>query len=311
MNLTPAQIFKTDVLNIFEDAQVDEVLINGTGGMALYYRQQRHEMRSSPYTSIGQMILELQEISRQQNLRLDPNIPASGGDMMLPLRDSTIHLRWHALIAPVAREGALLSLRRHRLDQIEIDDFAITLEQRSNLKEALKGGCPIFICGSTGSGKTSLLNALIKSYGVDERIVIIERTAELSQMQPNWVRLVSRGVNLEGQGEFRLSQLFEEALRLRPDRIIIGEIRGEEAAVAFQAMISGHNALLTTLHVTEPALVLTRLTQLTGRSEKIDWPMTFAQVKPYVIALKRGAPHTVAGIYQFHGGENQVWNKLS
>ena len=311
MQLTESHILNRDIIAMFADASIDEILVNGTGSMALYYRQGGHELRPSPYASIGQMIVELQDLSRRQNLRLDPNAPAAGGDMMAPLLASTIHLRWHALIAPVVREGALLSLRRHRLDQIDMNHFAITREQHATLDIALKGGSPVLICGSTGSGKTSLLNAMIKSFGGGERVVIIEKTAELGQMHPNWVRLVSRRANLEGLGEFRLHQLFEEALRLRPDRIIIGEIRGEEASVAFQAMISGHNALLTTLHVTEPDLVLSRLDQLTGRGEKIDWHRTFAQVNPYVIILKRGAPHAVTGIYQFRGKENQDWHKLA
>ena len=311
MAMLEASILQKDIVALFNDTGVDEILVNGISAMAIYYRDGRHLMRPSPYASVGEMIGEMQQMSWQQNLRLDPNMPAAGGDMAAPLMTSAVHLRWHALIAPVVREGALLSLRRHRLNQIEMNHFAITSEQHAILGIALGSGSPIFICGSTGSGKTSLLNALLKSLGSEERVVIIEKTAELAQMHPSWVRLVSRRANLEGSGAFCMAQLFEEALRLRPDRIIVGEIRGEEASVAFQAMISGHNSLLTTMHVTEPHLVTSRLNQLTGGNERIDWMKTFTRVQPYVVILKRGAPHAIAGVYRFQQDGDFDWKKLA
>jgi pilus assembly protein CpaF len=290
----------------FADPARVEVIINGVNSLACYDNQQQCHLRSSPYSDVACLISDLQDLAFGCQTRLDPFSPAAGGDLHFsdPGATGPVQLRWHAMITPVVREGAVVSFRRHRFEELTLQDFAISAASLAALLALYQQNCPIFICGDTGSGKTSFLNALLKMSPAAERVVVLEQSAEMGAMGSNWTRLIARSENAEGYGRFDLSELFTHTLRIRPDRVVLGEIRGHEAVIAFQTMISGHKSLITTLHVAAPDMVLPRLYQLTGKGANaaIDWLQIFALVRPLVVMLKRGAPHRVEGLYRYSNG---------
>ena len=171
--------------------------------------------------------------------------------------------RVNAVIPPLAVDGPHLSIRRFKLDVLSGEDLigkdTLTLPMLEILKGAVRARMNILISGGTGAGKTTLLNVLSSHIPPDERIVTIEDSAELQLRQPHVVRLESRPANVEGRGEVTVRSLVINALRMRPDRIIVGEVRGAEAVDMLQAMNTGHDGSLTTLHANTPRDALNRL----------------------------------------------------
>jgi pilus assembly protein CpaF len=171
--------------------------------------------------------------------------------------------RVNAIIPPLAVDGALLSIRRFGTDKLMPDDLvgkgSMTAGMLRLLEAAVRAKLNIIVSGGTGAGKTTLLNALSVFISPKERIVTIEDAAELQLRQPHLARLETRPANLEGQGAVRQRQLLVNALRMRPDRIIVGEVRGEEALDMLQAMNTGHDGSLTTVHANSPRDAITRL----------------------------------------------------
>jgi len=171
--------------------------------------------------------------------------------------------RVNAVIPPLAVDGPHLSIRRFKLDVLSGEDLlqknTLTPSMLEVLKGAVRARLNILISGGTGAGKTTLLNVLSSHIPVDERIVTIEDSAELQLRQPHVVRMESRPANVEGRGEVTVRALVINALRMRPDRIIVGEVRGAEAVDMLQAMNTGHDGSLTTLHANTPRDALNRL----------------------------------------------------
>ena len=171
--------------------------------------------------------------------------------------------RVNAIIPPLAVDGPLLSIRRFGTDKLMPDDMvakkSITPAILAIIKGAVTAKLNIIISGGTGSGKTTMLNALSAFIAPTERVVTIEDAAELQLKQPHVVRLETRPPNLEGEGAVRQRELLINALRMRPDRIIIGECRGEEALDMLQAMNTGHDGSMTTVHANSPRDVIARL----------------------------------------------------
>ncbi len=171
--------------------------------------------------------------------------------------------RVNAIIPPLAVDGPHLSIRRFKLDVLSGEDLlgkdTLTSPMLEVLSGAVKGRLNILISGGTGAGKTTLLNVLSSQIPVDERIVTIEDSAELQLRQPHVVRLEARPPNVEGRGEVNVRSLVINSLRMRPDRIIVGEVRGPEAVDMLQAMNTGHDGSLTTLHANTPRDSLNRL----------------------------------------------------
>lgn len=178
--------------------------------------------------------------------------------------------RVNIIIPPLAIDGASISIRKFAKQKITLD----TMERQRNLSPAaatvlrVAGRCRlnILISGGTGSGKTTLLNAISQLIDPGERIVTIEDAAELQLQQPHVVRLETRTANLEGTGEISMRDLLKNALRMRPDRVILGEIRGSEAIDMLQAMNTGHDGSLSTIHANRPREALTRLENMVGMS---------------------------------------------
>ena len=179
--------------------------------------------------------------------------------------------RVNAIIPPLAIDGPVLSIRRFGADPLRmtqlIENGALTREIAILFEMCVKARLNILISGGTGAGKTTLLNALSAFIPVDERIVTIEDSAELQMQQPHVVRLETRPPNIEAKGEVSQRDLVKNALRMRPDRIVVGEVRGGEAIDMLQAMNTGHDGSLTTVHANSPRDSLGRLEtmiQMTG-----------------------------------------------
>jgi pilus assembly protein CpaF len=171
--------------------------------------------------------------------------------------------RVNAVIPPLAIDGPHLSIRKFRRDVLSAEDLmrneTITGEMLELLQGVIKARLNVLITGGTGSGKTTLLNVLSEAIPDTERIVTIEDSAELQMRQPHCVRLETRPPNIEGVGRVTQRQLVINSLRMRPDRIIVGEVRGSEAIDMLQAMNTGHDGSLTTLHANTPRDGIARL----------------------------------------------------
>jgi pilus assembly protein CpaF len=179
--------------------------------------------------------------------------------------------RVNAIIPPLAIDGPILSIRRFGVDPLKmhslIENGALTKEIAILFEMCVRARLNIIISGGTGAGKTTLLNALSAYSPSDERIVTIEDSAELQMQQPHVVRLETRPPNIEGRGEVTQRDLVRNALRMRPDRIVVGEVRGGEAIDMLQAMNTGHDGSLTTVHANSTRDALARLetmVQMTG-----------------------------------------------
>ena len=171
--------------------------------------------------------------------------------------------RVNAIIPPLALDGPIVSIRRFGSTPLTADDMlnnnTLTPAMLELLKGIVKSRLNVIISGGTGSGKTTLLNCLSSYIPDDERIVTIEDAAELQLHQEHIVRLETRPPNIEGKGAVRQRQLVINALRMRPDRIVVGEVRGEEALDMLQAMNTGHDGSLTTIHANTPRDALSRM----------------------------------------------------
>jgi pilus assembly protein CpaF len=193
-------------------------------------------------------------------------------DESTPLVDARLPdgSRVNIIIPPLAIDGPSISIRKFSKKTIDLDVMArqhnISRAMATVLKIASRCRLNILISGGTGSGKTTLLNALSQMIDTDERIVTIEDAAELQLQQPHVVRLETRPPSLEGRGEITMRDLVKNALRMRPDRIILGEIRGAEAIDMLQAMNTGHDGSLGTIHANRPREALTRLENMVGMS---------------------------------------------
>jgi len=176
--------------------------------------------------------------------------------------------RVNAVIPPVAVDGPLLSIRRFGRDPLKANDLVQMMTWTEGMLQLLeacvRARINIVITGGTGAGKTTLLNILSSFIPEDERIVTIEDAAELQMRQAHVARMEARPPNIEGQGAIRIRQLVINSLRMRPDRIIVGEVRGEEALDMLQAMNTGHDGSLTTLHANSPRDAIGRLEVMVG-----------------------------------------------
>jgi pilus assembly protein CpaF len=204
-------------------------------------------------------------------LRIVNKIVAAVGrrvDESSPMVDARLHdgSRINAAIRPVAVDGPLVSIRKFAKQAFDltrlVENSTLKPPMAALLREAVKGRLSMLVSGGTGSGKTTLLNALSRFISNRERIITIEDAAELQLQQPHVGRLETRPPNLEGKGEIRQRELVKNALRMRPDRILIGEVRGEEAFDMLNAMNTGHEGSLTTLHANSARDAIVRLEQM-------------------------------------------------
>lgn len=238
---------------ILADDEVTELMVNGPG-RAYVERSGRLEAIELDLDADG-ICRVVDRIIRPLGLRLDRSSPIV--DARLP--DGS---RLHAVIPPLAIDGPCLTIRRFGARQIGLEDFGVGPDGAAFLGALVTNGWNLLISGGTGAGKTTFLNALSESIGANERVVTIEETAELRLSQPHVVRLEARLANAEGAGGVSVRDLVRTALRMRPDRIVVGEVRGAEALDMLQALNTGHDGSLTTIHANGPAEALARLETL-------------------------------------------------
>ena len=188
--------------------------------------------------------------------------------------------RFNAAIRPIGVDGPLVSIRKfskHKLGLHKLIEFgAITQNMAEVLAAAVHARKTTIISGGTGTGKTTMLNALSAFIPEDERLITIEDAAELQLQQPHVARMETRPANIEGHGELKQRDLVKNALRMRPDRVILGECRGEEAFDMLQAMNTGHEGSMATIHANTPRDAITRLEQMIGMA---GLPMTVASIR--------------------------------
>jgi len=240
---------------LLEDPSISDILVNTYNSV---YVERRGVLEHTNLTFRDNLHLMhvIDKIVSQVGRRIDESSPMVDAR----LSDGS---RVNAIIPPLAVDGPLLSIRRFATDRLTPPDLvsrkSITQGMMELLEAAVKAHLNIIISGGTGSGKTTLLNALSAFISPRERIVTIEDAAELQLKQPHVARLETRPANLEGQGAVRQRELLINSLRMRPDRIVVGEVRGEEALDMLQAMNTGHDGSLTTVHANSPRDAVSRL----------------------------------------------------
>jgi pilus assembly protein CpaF len=224
--------------------------------------------------------------------------------------------RVNAIIPPLALDGAVLSIRRFRTDRLGADDLvgreSWTQPMRDFLQAAVACRLNIIVSGGTGAGKTTLLNILSSFINDNERVVTIEDAAELKLRQRHVVRLETRPANIEGKGAVRQRELVVNALRMRPDRIVVGEVRSEEALDMLQAMNTGHDGSLTTIHANGPREALYRLDTMVAMAN-LNIPekairQQIASAVNMVVQISRMADGTrkVTAVSELTGMEGEV-----
>ncbi|MCH5373306.1 MAG: CpaF family protein [Planctomycetes bacterium] len=240
---------------LLKDHTISDILINGPKNV--YIERKGKVVRTDvQFRNNSQLLQIIDRIVSKVGRRIDETCPMV--DARLP--DGS---RVNAIIPPLALDGAAVSIRRFGKHPLKLEDLlnykAFTPEMVMVLEGAMKARLNILISGGTGSGKTTLLNTLSSFISNADRIVTIEDSAELQLQQEHVVRLETRPANIEGKGEIRATDLVRNALRMRPERIIIGECRGAEALDMLQAMNTGHDGSLTTIHANAPRDAITRL----------------------------------------------------
>jgi len=240
---------------LLQDPTISDILVNGHKQVYVE-RKGLLELTSVTFRDDAHLLRIIDKIVSQVGRRVDESTPMVDAR----LADGS---RVNAIIPPLALDGPLLSIRRFSQDKLMPPDLverkALTAGMMELLEAAVKARLNIIIAGGTGAGKTTLLNALSYFINPKERIVTIEDAAELQLKQPHVARLETRPPNLEGQGAVRQRELLINSLRMRPDRIIVGEVRGAEALDMLQAMNTGHDGSLTTVHANSPRDAVSRL----------------------------------------------------
>ncbi|MEK7330315.1 MAG: CpaF family protein [Candidatus Eisenbacteria bacterium] len=240
------------------DEEVSDILVN-THRQVYIERLGKLEMTNVTFRDEAHLRHVIDRIISRVGRRIDESTPLV--DARLP--DGS---RVNAIIPPAALDGPILSIRRFRRRALSIDDLlglgSLTPELAQLVTGAVRARLNLLVTGGTGSGKTTLLNILSRYIPSEERIVTIEDSAELQLQQPHVVRLETRPPNIEGRGQITQRDLVRNALRMRPDRIVVGEVRGDEVLDMLQAMNTGHDGSMTTIHSNGPRDALHRMENL-------------------------------------------------
>ena len=245
---------------LIEDETVNDIMVNGAKQVYVE-RRGKLELTNVKFRDDDHVMNIATKIVTRIGRRIDESTPLVDAR----LADGS---RVNIIAPPLAIDGPAISIRKFSKKTITLDTMAqqanISPEMATLLKVAARCRLNILISGGTGSGKTTLLNALSRLIDPTERTVTIEDAAELQLQQPHVVRLETRPPNLEGSGEITMRDLLRNSLRMRPDRIILGEIRGAEALDVLQAMNTGHDGSMSTIHANAPREALTRLENMVG-----------------------------------------------
>ena len=277
---------------LLKDCSISEIMINGPY-MIFIERNGRLERADQTFEDVEHLMNVIDKIIAPLGRRVDESSPMVDGR----LPDGS---RINVIIPPVALSGPTLTIRRFRSTMFTFEDLVdngtIPKPMIDYLPQTIKQRRNILVTGGTGSGKTTLLNAISSLISPNERIVTIEDAAELRFTQPHVVRLESRPANIEGHGRVNIRELVINALRMRPDRIVVGEVRGGEALDMLQAMNTGHDGSLTTAHANSPYEALSRLETMALMSG-IELPMAairqqIANGFDYIMHMRRNTDGT-------------------
>lgn len=248
---------------LLADPTISDILVN-TYNQVYVERHGRLELTETHFADNRHLMKIIDRIVSRVGRRVDESSPMVDAR----LQDGS---RVNAIIPPLALDGPLLSIRRFSVVPLKIDDLirykSLTPAMAEIIAGLVKSKCNILISGGTGSGKTTLLNIMSSFIPSTERIVTIEDAAELQLQQPHVVRLETRPPNVEGKGEVAQRVLVRNSLRMRPDRIIIGEVRGAEAMDMLQAMNTGHEGSMATVHANTPRDALSRVENMVSMAE--------------------------------------------
>ena len=244
------------ITELLEDSSITEIMVNGANEIYIELDGRIIKDDSVSFINEEHIIRTIQRLIQPIGRTIDTANPMVDAR----LKDGS---RLNAIIPPLSLKGPILTIRKFKKELANIDDFlrsgALTSKMARFLEACVKAKLNIIICGGTGSGKTTLLNVLSSFIHNDERIITIEDAAELKLEQEHVISLETRLTNYEGTGEVTIRDLVINSLRMRPDRIIVGEVRGKEAFDMLQAMNTGHDGSLTTMHANGPIDALNRL----------------------------------------------------
>ncbi|MBA2661918.1 MAG: CpaF family protein [Bradymonadaceae bacterium] len=273
--MIPKEIFEQSIRRYFkcvmpylDDEKVSEVMINGPDDIwievkgKLQKTDARFETEDDLMGGVKNIAQYVGKVLNELNPRMDARLPDGS--------------RVHVVLPPCARNGVSVAIRRFGKFSLTIDDLigfgSVSREAANFIDICVKLERNIIVAGGTGSGKTSLLNVVSLLISGADRIIVIEDSTELQLQQPHVVMLECRGPDSKGRGRVEIGDLFHSAMRLRPDRIVIGEIRGGEALTLLQAMTSGHGGTMSTTHATYPDDTLRRLETMAMMNE-VELPL--------------------------------------
>ncbi len=266
--------FLAPLQEFLEDDSVTEIMVNRFDEVYVERRGKLYET-DAKFLSDDALISAIHNVAQYVGREIDQDRPIL--DARLP--DGS---RVHAVIPPSARSGTFLTIRRFKRDIFSLDDFvrlgSISPAAQEFIELCVKLHKNTVVAGGTGTGKTTMLNAVSTAVPESERIVVIEDSSELRLAQKHSLYLEAQQADAYGRGEVTIRDLFRASLRMRPDRIIVGEVRGGEALEMVQSMISGHTGSLTTVHATSPRDALVRLETLSLMSD-VDLPVYVARAQ--------------------------------
>lgn len=243
---------------LLDNDDISEIMVNGPNKIFIELNG-RIVLSEQKFLNDEHVLNVIEKIISPIGRRIDEGSPMVDAR----LQDGS---RLNAIIPPLALMGPTMTIRKFKKQQLSINDLiqyqTLNQQMADYLCEVVKNRYNILVAGGTGSGKTTLLNILSSFIPHDERIITIEDSAELQLNQPHIVSLETRPPNVEGKGEITINDLVRNSLRMRPDRIIVGEVRGEEALNMLQAMNTGHDGSLSTIHANTPRDVVSRLETL-------------------------------------------------
>jgi pilus assembly protein CpaF len=265
---------------VMRDPTVNDILINGHQN-CFVERFGKLEPINIPFKDEAHLLRIINKIVAAVGRRIDESHPTCDARML----DGS---RFNAAIRPIAVDGPLVSIRKFAKKKLSLDRLidvgALAKPMGELMAAAVNARVTTLISGGTGTGKTTMLNALSAFISPDERLITIEDAAELQLQQPHVARMETRPANTEGHGEIRQRDLVKNALRMRPDRVILGECRGEEAFDMLQAMNTGHEGSMATIHANTPRDAIARLEQMLGMT---GMPMTVASIRSQIASAIR------------------------
>lgn len=296
--------------NYLYDEAINEIMINSTS--CGYIDRQGQFYRIDINTSEEELTRLIQKIASVSGTRCDGASPI----MDAWLADGS---RVHAVLRPIAADGPYLTIRKFISRSFSLSQFCETQSQQELVRDLINKSKNIVVAGGTSTGKTTLLNCMLHKVDHQQRVVSIEETAELHCDHPHWLRLVARGANSEGAGKIGLGDLVKASLRMRPDRIVVGEVRSAEAFDLVQALNTGHDGSLCTIHANRAEEVIHRMASLALFAHPgLDYSAILTQVSYGIdaiiyVARKQSGKRFIKSIslVSLHDGRTQIQDIIS